>query len=285
MPARASIEDRRPARVAGARLPWPRIEAKPYFDAKDRGARLYHANSLELLGLLPEHSINMVFADPPYFLSSGGITCHAGRMVSVDKGEWDKPLGVEAMHKFNRDWLERCQRVLVSDGTIWVSGTTHVIFSVGFAMQELGFKILNDITWFKTNAPPNLSCRYFTHSTEHIIWAARGKRSKHKFDYQLMKQINDGKQMRDVWTLSAPQHAEKARGKHPTQKPLALLDRILRAASDEGDLILDPFAGSATTVVAAVLSGRRGIGVELEDRYLRVAVARLQDALSQPRLL
>lgn len=151
-----------------------------------------------------ENSVDMIFADPPYFLSNDGITCHAGKMVSVNKGKWDKSKGVIENHKFTLEWLKACQRVLKPNGTIWVSGTTHIIYSVGFAMQELSYKILNDVIWYKRNAPPNLSCRYFTHSTETVLWAAKNEKSKHYFDYQLMKKTNQGKQMRNVWEISAP---------------------------------------------------------------------------------
>jgi hypothetical protein len=130
--------------------------------------RLYHGNSLELLDAIaakyPDGRFDAIFADPPYFLSNGGISCHAGKMVKVDKGDWDKSRGPELNHEFNTEWLRRCQRVLKPNGTIWVSGTHHVIFSIGYAMQQLGYKILNDIAWEKPNPPPNLSCRYFTHS-------------------------------------------------------------------------------------------------------------------------
>jgi hypothetical protein len=139
-----------------------------------------------------------IFADPPYFLSNGGITCHAGKMVKVDKGDWDKSRGAELNHEFNLEWLKRCQRVLKPNGTIWVSGTHHVIFSIGYAMQQLGYKILNDIAWEKPNPPPNLSCRYFTHSTETILWAAKNEKSKHVFNYQEMRKVT-GKQMKTVW--------------------------------------------------------------------------------------
>ena len=264
---------------------FPNVDLEPFYEDPDHGVRLYQGDSLRILRAFPEGCVDLIFADPPYSLSNGGITCHAGRMVSVDKGDWDKAPGIEAVHSFNREWLSACQRVLASDGTIWVSGTTHVIFSIGHALQELGFKILNDITWFKTNAPPNLSCRYFTHSTEHIIWAAKSSRSKHKFNYALMKQMKDGKQMRDVWTMSAPGKGEKLHGKHPTQKPLALLERIIVASSHEGDLVLDPFVGSGTTAVAAVRTGRRSIGIELELEYLSLARARLEVAVKQGSLI
>lgn len=222
----------------------------------------------------------MVFADPPYFLSNNGITCHAGKMVSVNKGTWDKSKGVCENHRFNLEWLAACRRVLKPDGTIWVSGTTHIIHSIGYAMQELGFKILNDIIWYKRNAPPNLSCRYFTHSTEIILWAAKSQKSKHYFDYKLMKEMNGGKQMRNMWELSAPAAHEKKFGKHPTQKPVELLKRILLAATRPGELVLDPFCGSSTTGVAAVRLGRAYVGIDSEKKYLELSAQRLKDAVA-----
>jgi site-specific DNA-methyltransferase (adenine-specific) len=217
----------------------------------------------------------MIFADPPYFLSNDGITCHAGKMVSVNKGKWDKSRGADANHEFNRAWLAACQRVLKPNGTIWVSGTSHVIHSVGFAMQQLGMKLLNDISWVKPNPPPNLSCRYFTHATETIIWAAKNAKSKHTFNYKLMKEMAGGKQMKSVWQMSAPEKSEKRFGKHPTQKPLALLTRIIQAATNFGDLILDPFAGSGTTAVAALRIQRAAIAIDLSEDYLDLGIRRL----------
>src|SRR6266700_3575541 len=170
----------------------------PAFDDPKHHLRIYQGDCLEILAQIPESTVDLVFADPPYFLSNGGITCHAGRMVSVNKGDWDKSRGPDANHEFNRAWLAACQRVLKPNGSIWVSGTSHVIHSVGFAMQQLGFKLLNDISWVKPNPPPNLSCRYFTHSTETIIWAAKNSKSRHTFNYRLMKEANRGKQMKSV---------------------------------------------------------------------------------------
>ena len=251
----------------------------------------------ELLALLPAASADMVFADPPYFLSHGGFTCHAGRRAPVRKGDWDASRGLTEDHRFNVAWLAAVQRVLKPSGTLWVSGTQHGIFSVGFALQSLGFKLLNTITWYKPNASPNLSCRYFTHSSELLIWAAPrpGPRLLHTFHYPAMREEAGGKQMRDVWalprpgeeeldaegqgrvwTLSGPKPTEKALGRHPTQKPLALLERILLASSSEGALVLDPFCGSGTTGVAARKLGRRFLGMESSPEYLRLARARLE---------
>ncbi|MDV2503545.1 MAG: site-specific DNA-methyltransferase [bacterium] len=239
---------------------------------------------LEILPKVPEGSIDMIFADPPYFLSNDGITCHAGRMVSVNKGKWDKSPGVGEMHEFNSQWLAACQRVLKKDGTIWVSGTNHVIHSIGFAMQQLGFKILNDIVWYKRNAPPNLSCRYFTHSTEFVLWAAKSEKSRHTFNYPLMKEMNEGKQMRNVWEISAPPKAEKLHGKHPTQKPLTLLTRIILASTQKDEIVLDPFNGSGSSGIASVRTGRKYVGIEIDRDYLELSKKRLKDEVKDPHL-
>jgi site-specific DNA-methyltransferase (adenine-specific) len=253
----------------------------PYFVSDQRDFILYHGDALEVLPNVADASVDLIFADPPYFLSNGGVTCQSGKMVSVNKGGWDRLESVEVMHEFNRAWLKICQSVLQANGAIWVSGTRHVIFSVGFAMQEIGFKLLNEITWEKPNPPPNLSCRYFTHSTETILWAARDPKSKHKFNYQLMRSHNGDRQMKSVWRFTAPIGAEKAFGAHPTQKPLALLERIILASSDEGDLVVDPFVGSGTTGIAATRHGRRFIGIDTEAKFLDLAIARYQASLTQ----
>ena len=269
--------------------------------------RLYHGNCLELLDAIaakyPEGRFDAIFADPPYFLSNGGITCHAGKMVKVDKGDWDVSRGPELNHEFNREWLLRCQKVLKPNGTIWVTGTHHVIFSIGYALQQLGFKILNDIAWEKPNPPPNLSCRYFTHSTETVLWAAKNEKSKHVFNYQEMRRVT-GKQMKtvwrshsfqsqvsglqseelktencglgtpapdNIWTIGTPTTEEKALGKHPTQKPVALVERCLLASTNEGDLVLDPFLGGGTTAVVSLRLKRGCVGVEMDIVHLNLA--------------
>src|SRR5438105_9228644 len=249
----------------------------PAFDDPKHHLRIYHGDCLELLALIPESSVDLVFADPPYFLSNGGITCHAGKMVSVNKGEWDKSRGPDANHEFNRTWLAAAQRILKPNGSLWVSGTAHVIHSVGFAMQQLGFKLLNDISWVKPNPPPNLSCRYFTHATETIIWAAKNTKSRHTFHYKLMKEANRGKQMKSVWEIRPPEAWEKKFGKHPTQKPVALLERILLASTNEGDLVLDPFSGGATTALAALRTKRKFRGIEIDKKLVHVSSHRLRD--------
>ncbi len=253
------------------------IPQSPCFEDKKHSVILFKSDCFEVLPKIPDNSIDMIFADPPYFLSNGGFTCHAGKMVSVNKGKWDISKGVEENFIFTQRWLRECQRVLTPNGTIWVSGTSHIIYTVGSAMQNLGYKILNDIAWFKVNPPPNLSCRYFTHSTETILWAAKSKDSKHYFNYDLMRKMNNNKQMLSFWSIKAPGTLEKIYGKHPTQKPIELLDRIMLASTKQGDIVLDPFSGSSTTGVAAVKDKRQFIGVELEEEYLKVSIKRLKD--------
>lgn len=264
--------------VAGAKEP-PEI----YYEKAEYALKLLKGDCIDILNNhFEENTFDMIFADPPYFLSNGGVTCHAGKMVSVDKGGWDKSKGVVENHRFNIEWLKACRRVLKPNGTIWISGTTHVIYSIGFALQSLGYKILNDIVWYKPNASPNLSCRYFTHSTEIVLWAAKSEESKHHFDYRLMKELNRGKQMRNLWEIRPPSASEKHFGKHPTQKPLELLKRIILASTEAGSLVLDPFCGSSTTGVACALLGRRYVGIDLEERYLDLSRRRLEEVRNQP---
>jgi site-specific DNA-methyltransferase (adenine-specific) len=258
----------------------PREEKRaPVLIFRDDSRRiwLYHGNCLDLLDAIaakyPEGRFDMIFADPPYFLSNGGITCHAGKMVKVDKGDWDKSRGAEVNHEFNLEWLRRCQRVLKPNGTIWVSGTHHVIFSIGYALQQLGYKILNDIAWEKPNPPPNLSCRYFTHSTETILWAAKNQKSKHTFNYAMMKAVT-GKQMKTVWKMPAPRSCQRELGKHPTQKPVALIGRCVLASTSEGDLVFDPFLGGGTTAVVCVRHMRGCVGIELDFAHSKLACKR-----------
>lgn len=220
---------------------------------------------------------DMVFADPPYFLSGGGISYQSGKVVCVDKGEWDKPKTREEMDAFNLRWLAACREHMKENATIWISGTHHNIFSVQQQLQRLGFKILNVITWAKTNPPPNISCRYFTYSTEFIIWARKSPKVAHYFNYDLMKRLNGNKQMTDVWNLPAIGRWEKSCGKHPTQKPLGVLARLIQASTEPGAWVLDPFSGSATTGIAANLLGRRFLGLEVEGEFLAMSRARREE--------
>ena len=237
---------------------------------------LFHGDSMEVMPQLCGH-VDMVFADPPYFLSNGGISVQSGKIVCVNKGAWDKAVSKEEMNAFNLKWLSLCREKLADNGTIWISGTYHNIFSVANALTTLGFKILNVITWAKTNPPPNISCRYFTYSTEFIIWARKWAKVPHYYNYELMKHINGDTQMTDVWRLPAIAPWEKSCGKHPTQKPLALLSRIILASTKPDAWILDPFCGSGTTGIAANLLGRRFLGIEREEAFAAMSQARREE--------
>lgn len=239
----------------------------PFYKSDNQDFTIVHGDCFDVLPQF-DFKFDMIFADPPYFLSNGGISYQAGRVVCVDKGKWDKGGSPESIMEFNRKWLSLCREKLKDNGTIWISGTHHNIFSIANALTELGYKILNVITWAKTNPPPNISCRFFTYSTEFIIWARKCPKVPHKYNYELMKAINDGKQMTDVWRLPAIGRWEKSCGKHPTQKPLALLTRILLASTDEHEWILDPSAGSSTTGISAALCGRRFLGIEQEKEFV-----------------
>lgn len=250
---------------------------KGKFFYEDSCFKLINDDCFKVLKEIDDKSFDMIFADPPYFLSNDGITCSGGKMVSVNKGNWDKSLSVEEKHNYNKKWIAECYRVLKDTGTIWVSGTLHNIYSIGMALEENGFKILNNITWQKTNPPPNLACKTFTHSTETILWAKKDlKNNKYVFNYDLMKELNDNKQMKDVWTTSLTKPSEKKEGKHPTQKPVELLNRIIEASTKEGDLILDPFNGSGTTGISAFKLNRRYVGIEKEQKYCDLTIKRLK---------
>ncbi|NOZ87971.1 MAG: site-specific DNA-methyltransferase [Deltaproteobacteria bacterium] len=259
---------------------------KTYF--KDIGVCLYLGDAISVLNELPEESIDLIFADPPYNLSNDGFTCHAGKRVSVNKGKWDKSRGLKEDFKFHDKWIRACHRVLKPTGTLWISGTYHSIYTCGFALQQQGWHLINDICWFKPNAPPNLSCRMFTASHENLLWAKKTKKAKHTFNYDLMKNRDwggdfikkGGKQMRSVWAINSPKSNEKKYGRHPTQKPRALLERIISASSNNGDIVLDPFCGSATTGVVAVSNGRNFIGIDSEKKYLDdLAIPRIKDEI------
>ena len=219
----------------------------------------------------------MIFADPPYHLSNGGISVQSGKMVSVNKGDWDKSNGYEEDNLFDNSLIFACRNKLKSNETIWISDTYHNIFSMSRCLAEYGFKILNCITWEKTNPPPNLSCKYFTHSAEYILWARKEQKVSHYFNYELMKIINGGTQMRDVWRLPAIAPWEKSCGKHPTQKPLCVLSRIIQASTLPGAWILDPFTGSSTTGIAANLLGRRFLGIDQNEEFLELSKERREE--------
>ena len=244
-----------------------------YYKSDNRDFTLLNGDCVELMNSF-EFKFDMIFADPPYHLSNGGISVQSGKMVSVNKGDWDKSKGYETDYLFDKTWLSACRDELKSDGTIWISGTYHNIFTIARCLVELGFRILNCITWVKTNPPPNLSCRYFTHSTECILWARKEPKVSHYFNYELMRKINGGKQMRDVWRLPAIAPWEKTCGKHPTQKPLCVLSRIIQASTRPGAWVFDPFTGSSTTGIAANLFGRRFLGIDNSVDFLQISKAR-----------
>lgn len=250
---------------------------------KQKNFALYHGDCLEELKRFPENYFDMIFADPPYFLSSGSFSCQNGKMVSVKKGDWDLSNGFQKDFNFHLDWIKECRRVLKPHGTIWISGTYHSIYQCGFILQNTKYHILNDISWFKPNAAPNLSCRFFTASHETLIWARKEKKAKHTFNYQDIKNGDWSEdefkkpylQMRSVWSMGTPKKEEKQFGKHPTQKPLDLLKRIILASTKEGDIVLDPFTGSSTTGVAANLHKRKFVGIDSDKNYLDLSLQRL----------
>ncbi len=271
---------------------------KPYY--KKPKFILYKEDCLKILAEMPENSVDMIFADPPYFLSSGSFTCQNGKMVSVKKGDWDLCNGVKENFDFHLNWIEACKKVLKPNGTIWISGTYHSIYQCGFSLQVKKFHILNDVAWLKPNASPNLSCRFFTASHETLIWARKDKKAKHTFNYKQMvewennykKEIKcnhcgkkdryetlheKGKQMRSVWAINTPQRVEKTFGKHPTQKSVELLKRVVLASTNKGDVILDPFTGSSTTGMASYLFGRKFIGIDMEKEYLDLYIKRFEE--------
>jgi len=264
---------------------------KTYF--KRQGVRLFNGDAVEVLEKLPDESIDLIFADPPYNLSNGGFTCHAGRRVSVNKGKWDESRGIDEDYEFHFNWIEACRRVLKKNGSLWVSGTYHSIFACGFALQKQGWHLLNEICWYKPNAAPHLACRMFAASHETLLWSRKTKTAKHKFNYELMKKNEwkgdfikkPGRQMRSVWAINTPKNGEKKYGKHPTQKPESLLERIIMACSNENDIVLDPFCGSATTGVVALRNSRNFVGIDSEKEYLsKMAVKRIKDVVTQKEL-
>ncbi|MHA1146859.1 MAG: DNA-methyltransferase [Promethearchaeota archaeon] len=256
---------------------------KPYF--QEDNFILYHGDVNETLSQFEDEKFDLIFADPPYFLSNDGITCQSGKMVSVNKGKWDKSQGFAEDVKFTDKWILSCRRVLKENGSFWISGTMHIIYKVGYILEKNGFDIINDIVWYKPNAPPNLSCKYFTHSHEIILWARKTDKSNHTFNYALMKGWNNpkdklknkDKQMRSVWANPLIPKAEKEFGKHPTQKPIEILNRIIASSSNEGDWVLDPFSGSGTTGIVSNVLKRKFIGIDTNKEYLDLTIKRYKD--------
>ena len=239
------------------------------------GAVVYLADCVELMRLIPAGSVDAVFADPPYRISTGGVTVRNGRLDSVDKGVWDRSLGsFEKDHAFNLRWLREAGRVLKPGGTIWVSGTHHIIFSIGFALQSLKFKVINSVVWEKPDPPPNALHTAFTHAHENLLWAVK-RGARHTFNYDAINSRDPASQVGSVWRIPPPSSREKRHGRHPTQKPLRLVRRALVACTREGDLVFDPFCGSGTTAVAAKELNRSFVGAELEEDYAELAARRI----------
>ena len=242
----------------------------------DENSALILGDAFETLNILPPEIADVIFSDPPYFLSDNGITCQSGKFSSVNKGDWDKKSSPDEKLKFNRSWINLSRKILKRNGTIWISGTLHNIYSVGMALELENFKIINNITWQKKNPPPNLSRKCFTHSTETILWACKNDCEKYFFNYELMKNLNNNKQMKDVWTGSLTPKSEKIFGKHPTQKPLYLLEKIILASTRENNLIIDPFCGSSTTGIICKKFNRKYIGIDNNPDYINLSIKRLE---------
>ncbi|MFN3740152.1 MAG: DNA-methyltransferase [Thermodesulfovibrionales bacterium] len=239
--------------------------------------KLFNGDAIEILKQLEAKSINLIFADPPYNLSGENyLTCKSGKIAKCDKGSWDQ---IENIHEFNKKWIEECVRVLKDDGTIWISGTLHNHPSIGIVLKELNLWIINDIIWFKPNAPPLIQKNRFVPSTE-LIWVA-SKSKKYFFNYEMAVKLNNGKQMRNLWEIQAERHKTS----HPTEKPEKLLERILLIGSKEGDIILDPFMGSGTTGVVAKRLNRNFIGVEIDEKYFDIAQKRIENTPVESNLV
>jgi len=239
--------------------------------------KLFCGECIQELNKMTEESVSCIFADPPYRISNDGITCKSGRMASVNKGSWDRSMGFHEDHKFNQDWLKACDRVLYPNGTIWISGTYHIIHSIATALLEMDYYIINEIIWQKPNAAPNMGCRCFTASHETLIWAKKNKKAKHTFNYETMKSLNEGKQMRSIWQIPTTPKREKVYGSHPTQKPYELLERCIISSTNPGDTVLDPFCGSGTTGVVALKNNRNFIGIEIDKDFCELTRKRLDD--------
>lgn len=249
---------------------------QPYYQNATKDFTLYHGDTMQVVGQIGK-KVDMIFADPPYFLSSGDNIVFNGTPIRFDKGQWDRKMSADDMNTFNRQWLSLCRERLKDGGTIWISGTYHNIFSVAQCLNELGYKILNVIVWHKPDAHPSLTVKLFNFSAEYIIWARKAEKPLHFFDYELMKEMAGGKQMQDVWNIPTAGNWEKTCGKHRAQKTLRLLYRIIRSCTHEGDTILDPFAGSCSTGIAANLLERKFIGIDQEEEFLQLGIRRLNE--------
>nr|WP_320143188.1 site-specific DNA-methyltransferase [uncultured Cohaesibacter sp.] len=247
----------------------------------DRLDTIMKGDCVAQLEKLPKHSVDAIFADPPYNLQlGGGLTRPDQSEVDGVTDAWDQFESFEAYDAFTRAWLLACKRVLKPNGTIWVIGSYHNIFRVGSIMQDINFWLLNDVVWMKTNPMPNFRGKRFTNAHETMIWASRDKNSKYTFNYEALKAFNDDVQMRSDWTLPICTGHERLKGDdgkkvHPTQKPESLLYRVLLSSTNPGDVVLDPFFGTGTTGAVAKKLGRHFIGVERDRDYIAAAQARI----------
>jgi modification methylase len=244
--------------------------------------QILRGDAVQMLRMLPTASVHCVFADPPYNLQlRGELRRPDDSLVDGVDDDWDKFTDFAAYDAFTHEWLAECRRVLRKDGTLWVIGSYHNIFRIGAILQELGFWILNDVIWRKSNPMPYVRGRRFTNAHETLIWAARGQDSRYRFNYQAMKSLNDDQQMRSDWFIPLCTGAERLRNAHglklhPTQKPEALLHRVLLASTSPGDIVLDPFLGTGTTAVVARRLSRHYIGIERHPAYVEAALGRVR---------
>jgi len=255
------------------------VELRDFQAFGEPGAIVYLADCVDLMKIIPPASVDVIFADPPYRLSTGGVTVKRGRLAPVDKGAWDRSMGFAEDHQFNVRWLKEACRILKPEGTIWVTGTHHIIFSLGFALQSMGCKVINAIAWEKPDPPPNALHTAFTHAHETIVWARKGNRSHHTFNYDLINSRDASAQISSVWRIPSVPRREKRHGYHPTQKPLRLLRRALLASTKEGNLVFDPFCGSGTSGVASKELGCLFVGAEKEGEYAELAGRRIGAAV------
>jgi modification methylase len=244
--------------------------------------KILQGDCVEIMNSLPRNSVDMIFADPPYNLQLGG-DLHRPNNSKVDAcdDDWDQFESLAAYDDFTRNWLGAARDTLTKDGSIWVIGSYHNIFRVGYILQDLGYWILNDVIWRKTNPMPNFRGRRFTNAHETMIWAARSKESKYRFNYDAMKALNEDLQMRSDWSIplcTGNERLKNGKGEkaHPTQKPEALLYRCIMSSTNPDDVVLDPFFGTGTTGAVAKKLGRKYIGIEREDDYIAVARQRLE---------
>jgi site-specific DNA-methyltransferase (adenine-specific) len=251
------------------------VDLRDFQTFGEPGAMVYLADCVDLMKIMPPGSVDVIFADPPYRLSTGGVTVKSGRLAPVDKGAWDRSMGFAEDHRFNVRWLKEAWRILKPQGTIWVTGTHHIIFSLGFALQSLRFKVINAIAWEKPDPPPNALHTAFTHAHETIVWARKEHHSRHTFNYDLINSKDPTAQISSVWRIPSVPRREKRYGYHPTQKPLRLVRRAILASSREGELVFDPFCGSGTSGVASKELGRFFVGAEKEEEYAELAGCRI----------